>query len=64
MWRYMDCEVLARARWRGTCGGGCGWGGRFEDLGAALRCECQAGGGVEADGEGDVVAGDEAAAVG
>ena len=57
----VDGEVLAGGcYWRGECGGS----GRFEDFGAALGCYCEAGGGVEVDGEGDVVAGDEAAAVG
>ena len=59
----MDGEVLAGCYcWRGQCGGS-GKGG-FEDFGAALCCYCEAGGRVEAEGEGDVVAGDEAAAVG
>ncbi len=54
----VDGEVLA------GCWGGKGGGRRFEDFGAALGCYCEAGRGVEVDGEGDVVAGDEAAAVG
>lgn len=53
----VDGKVLAGRYLRGG-------GGRFEDFGAALGCYCKAGGRVEADGEGDVVAGDEAAAVG
>ena len=57
----VDGEVLASC-WRG---GGCGGGDwRSKDFGAALGCYCEAGGRVEVDGEGDVVAGDEAAAVG
>lgn len=52
-----DREVLAGCYLRGGIG-------RPEDFSAALGCYCEAGGGVEADGEGDVVAGDEAAAVG
>ncbi len=56
----VDSEVLAGCFWRRECGRV----GRFEDFGTALGCDCEAGGGVEADGEGDVVAGDEAAAVG
>ena len=53
----VDGEVLTRCYWRGG-------GGRSEDFGAALGCDCEAGGEVEADGEGDVIAGDEATAVG
>ena len=62
----MDGEVLAGCycwTWRRGERGGSGKG-RFEDFGAALCCYCEAGGRVEAEGEGDVVAGDEAAAVG
>ena len=53
----VNSEVLAGCYWRRGAG-------RSEDLGAALGCDCEAGGGVEADGEGNMVAGDEAAAVG
>ena len=53
----VDGEVLAGCYWRD-------WVRRSEDFGAALGCYCEASDGVEADGEGDVVTGDEAAAVG
>ena len=52
----MDGEVLAGYYWRGGIG-------RSENFCAALSCYCEAGGGIETDGERDVVAGDEAAAV-
>ena len=51
-----DAEILASS-WR--CGRR-----RFEDLGAALGGNCQTCARVKMDGEIDVVAGDEAAAVG
>ena len=52
----MDAKILARGRRRGRRG--------FEDLGAALGGDCQSCARVETDGEVDVVAGYEAAAVG
>lgn len=53
----VDGEVLAGCYCRGGVG-------RSEDLGAALGCYGEAGGGVETDGEGNVVASDKAASVG
>lgn len=52
----VDAEILAGG-WRRR-------GGRFEDLGAALSRGCQTCARVKADGEIDVVARYEAAAVG
>ena len=51
----MDDQVLVSGGWRR--------GRRFEDLGAALGCDCETGARVEVDGEVDVVAGYEAAAI-
>lgn len=51
----MDAEILAGGWRRGRR--------RFEDLGAALSCDGQAGACVKTDGEIDVVTGYEAAAV-
>lgn len=53
----VDGEVLAGCYWREGFG-------RSENLSAALSCYCEACGGVEANGKGDVVAGYEATAVG
>lgn len=52
----MDAKILA--------GGWCGGHGRFEDLGAPLSCDCQTCTLVQTDGEIDMVASYEAAAVG
>ena len=52
----MDGEILARDRRRGGCG--------FEDFRAALGGDGETGARVEADGEIDVIAGYEAAAIG
>ena len=52
----VDAEVLAGGRQRGR--------GGSKDLGAPLRCQCQACAEVKTDGEIDVVAGHEAAPVG
>ncbi len=40
------------------------WLGWFKDLGAALRCDCKAGSWGEGDGEVDLIARNETAAVG
>lgn len=56
MCAYANGEILAGCWW--------GLGGGFEDFGTALGCDCKAGLGIEADGEGNMVTGNEAAAVG